>query len=102
AAHPRRAAHGRRSPGGPAAPRARPARRPRRRRPEAARRTAAQPGGAVRERGLMGSRQTRPPGEIWLRFLSGPDIDTLGLTDAEIVQAVEDVVAAHGRGETVF
>jgi len=40
--------------------------------------------------------------EIWLRFLSGPDIDTLGLTNAEIVQAVEDVVAAHGRGETVF
>src|SRR4051794_29420460 len=56
----------------------------------------------------MGSRQARPPGgarppgEIWLRFLSGPDIDTLGLTSTEIVQAVEDVVAAHGRGETVF
>jgi len=40
--------------------------------------------------------------EIWLRFLSGPDIDTLGLTDDEIVAAVEDVVAAHGRGQTVF
>ena len=41
-------------------------------------------------------------GEIWLRFLSGPDIDDLGLTSAEIVDAVESVVGAHGRGETVF
>ena len=40
--------------------------------------------------------------EIWLRFLSGPDIDGLGLTRADIVGAVESVVAAHGRGETVF
>lgn len=40
--------------------------------------------------------------EIWLRFLSGPDIDALGLTRTEIVDAVEGVVAAHGRGETVF
>ena len=40
--------------------------------------------------------------EIWLRFLSGPDIDELGLTNAEIVDAVESVVGAHGRGETVF
>jgi alanine dehydrogenase len=40
--------------------------------------------------------------QIHLRFLSGPDIDGLGLTRAEIVAAVEDVVAAHGRGETVF
>ena len=40
--------------------------------------------------------------EIWLRFLSGPDIDSLGLTRTEIVDAVESVVAAHGRGETVF
>ncbi|MGA8210795.1 MAG: ornithine cyclodeaminase family protein [Nocardioidaceae bacterium] len=39
---------------------------------------------------------------LWLRFLSGPDIDGLGVTRAEIVDAVEDVVAAHGRGETVF
>ena len=40
--------------------------------------------------------------EIWLRFLSGPDIDALALTRTEIVDAVEAVVAAHGRGETVF
>jgi alanine dehydrogenase len=40
--------------------------------------------------------------EIWLRFLSGPDIDSLAITRAEIVRAVESVVAAHGRGETVF
>jgi alanine dehydrogenase len=40
--------------------------------------------------------------EIWLRFLSGPDIDELGLTRREIVDSVEAVVGAHGRGETVF
>jgi len=40
--------------------------------------------------------------ELWLRFLSGPDIDALGLTSEEIVTAVEDVVAAHGRGQTTF
>jgi ornithine cyclodeaminase len=39
---------------------------------------------------------------LWLRFLSGPDIDGLALTRREIVDAVESVVAAHGRGETVF
>lgn len=40
--------------------------------------------------------------QIWLRFLSGPDIDELALTRREVVDAVEAVVAAHGRGETVF
>jgi len=40
--------------------------------------------------------------EIWLRFLSGPDVESLQLTRAEIIAAVEGVVAAHGRGETVF
>jgi ornithine cyclodeaminase len=45
---------------------------------------------------------TRPAGEIWLRFLSGPDIDALALTSTDIIDAVESVVAAHGRGETVF
>jgi alanine dehydrogenase len=39
---------------------------------------------------------------IWLRFLSGPDIDSLAISRPEIVDAVEAVVAAHGRGETVF
>lgn len=40
--------------------------------------------------------------DLWLRFLAGPDIDSLSLTRSEIVDAVESVVAAHGRGETVF
>ncbi len=40
--------------------------------------------------------------QIWLRFLSGPDVDELALARREIVDAVEAVVAAHGRGETVF
>jgi ornithine cyclodeaminase len=39
---------------------------------------------------------------IHLRFLSGPDIDGLGVTRADVLTAVEAVVAAHGRGETVF
>jgi len=43
-----------------------------------------------------------PSDPLWLRFLSGPDIEELGLTRAEIVDAAADVVAAHGRGETVF
>jgi ornithine cyclodeaminase len=36
--------------------------------------------------------------ELWLRFLSGPDIDALGLSNAEIVAAVEGAVRAHGEG----
>ena len=39
---------------------------------------------------------------LWLRFLSGPDIDSLGLTNAEIVAAVEDAVRAHGDGRVVL
>jgi len=39
---------------------------------------------------------------LWLRFVSGPDIEQLGLTPADVVAAATDVVAAHGRGETVF
>jgi len=39
---------------------------------------------------------------LWLRFLSGPDIDSLKITRAEIVGAVEHVVAEHGKGNTVF
>jgi alanine dehydrogenase len=39
---------------------------------------------------------------IWLRFLSGPDIDGLGISRTEIVDAVSDVMAAHGQGQTVF
>ena len=37
-------------------------------------------------------------GGLWLRFLSGPDIDSLGLSHPEIVAAVEDAVRAHGDG----
>lgn len=40
--------------------------------------------------------------ELSLRFVSGPDIEALALTPAEVIDAVADVVAAHGRGETVF
>jgi alanine dehydrogenase len=39
---------------------------------------------------------------IWLRFVSGLDIDALGITRTEIVDAVSNVMAAHGRGQTVF
>jgi len=41
-------------------------------------------------------------GGLWLRFLSGPDIDSLRLTHAEIVAAVEDAVRAHGDGRVVL
>jgi alanine dehydrogenase len=39
---------------------------------------------------------------LWIRFLSGPDVDDLGLTGAEIVDAVEGAVLAHGEGRVVF
>jgi ornithine cyclodeaminase len=39
---------------------------------------------------------------IHLRFLSGPDVDGLAITNAEVIAAVEAVVDAHGRGRTVF
>jgi ornithine cyclodeaminase/alanine dehydrogenase-like protein (mu-crystallin family) len=38
---------------------------------------------------------------LWLRFLSGPDIDAVGLSNADIVTAVEDAVRAHGEGRVV-
>ena len=40
-------------------------------------------------------------GGLWIRFLSGPDIDALGLSNAEIIDAVEDAVRAHGDGRAV-
>ena len=46
-------------------------------------------------------RPDRASGELWLRFLSGPDIDALGLSNADIVAAVEDAVRAHGEGRAV-
>jgi alanine dehydrogenase len=36
-------------------------------------------------------------GALQIRFLSGPDIDSLGLTSGEIVDAVEGAVRAHGQ-----
>jgi alanine dehydrogenase len=39
---------------------------------------------------------------LWIRFLSGPDIDALGLSNADIVDAVEGAVRAHGEGRVVF
>ncbi|QWF79938.1 ornithine cyclodeaminase family protein [Amycolatopsis sp. CA-230715] len=40
--------------------------------------------------------------KVWMRYLSGADIDSLGITDADIVGAVEDVLADHGTGRVVF
>ncbi len=42
------------------------------------------------------------PGGLWLRFLSGPDIAGLGLTGAEIIDAVEGAVRAHGEGRAII
>jgi alanine dehydrogenase len=39
--------------------------------------------------------------DLWLRFLSGPDIDSLGISNAEILAAVEEAVRAHGDGRAV-
>jgi len=39
---------------------------------------------------------------IWLRFVSGPDIDDLAITRREVVDAVEAAVRAHGQGAVVF
>ncbi len=44
----------------------------------------------------------RAAGGLWLRFLSGPDIEALGITNAEIVAAAEDAVRAHGDGRAVL
>jgi ornithine cyclodeaminase/alanine dehydrogenase-like protein (mu-crystallin family) len=53
---------------------------------------------------LIGARPEFPDraaGELWLRFLSGPDIDSLGLSSAEIIAAVEGAVRAHGDGRAI-
>jgi alanine dehydrogenase len=39
---------------------------------------------------------------LFLRFLSGPDIDSLGIGSLDVVDAVEKVIESHGRGDTVF
>lgn len=50
----------------------------------------------------MSAGSARADGSLWLRFLSGPDIDSLGLSNAEIVAAVEGAVRAHGEGQVVI
>lgn len=40
--------------------------------------------------------------EIWLHYLNALDIEALGITDAEILSAVEGALAAQGRNETVI
>jgi len=37
-----------------------------------------------------------------LRFVSGPDVDALGVGRAEILAAVEDAVRAQGEGRVVL
>jgi ornithine cyclodeaminase len=39
---------------------------------------------------------------LWIRFLSGPDIDGLEIPNSEIIAAVEDAVRAHGDGRVVI
>jgi len=43
-----------------------------------------------------------PEQALWLRFVSGPDVEALGLTRPEIVAAVESAVRDHGEGRVVF
>lgn len=40
--------------------------------------------------------------EIYLTYLNGPDIESLNMTDAEILKAIEDALDAQGRGKTVI
>ena len=41
-------------------------------------------------------------GTLWIRFLSGPDIEGLGISNADILAAVEDAVRAHGDAQVVL
>ncbi len=40
--------------------------------------------------------------ELWLRFVSGPDVDALAITRAEVFGAVEGAVLAQGEGKVVL
>ena len=40
--------------------------------------------------------------ELWLRFISGPDVEALAITRAEIFDAVKDAVRAQGEGQVVL
>jgi alanine dehydrogenase len=50
---------------------------------------------------MAANRRSDPMPGLWIRFLSGPDIDLLGLAHAEIVAAVEDAVRMHGERRAV-
>jgi len=39
---------------------------------------------------------------VYIHYLNGPDIAALGITDAEILQAIETSLAAQGRGECII
>jgi ornithine cyclodeaminase len=43
-----------------------------------------------------------PAGPMTIDYLNGPDVAALGLTDDEILSAVESGLAAQGRGQTVI
>ncbi|HLK02751.1 MAG TPA: hypothetical protein VKU39_22970 [Streptosporangiaceae bacterium] len=38
---------------------------------------------------------------MWIRFLSGPDVDALALPNQEIITAVRDAFRAHGESRVV-
>jgi len=40
--------------------------------------------------------------EIWITWLGGPEVEALNLTNDEILGAIEESLAAQGRGETVI
>ncbi|MEP6969361.1 MAG: ornithine cyclodeaminase family protein, partial [Betaproteobacteria bacterium] len=39
---------------------------------------------------------------VHIHYLNGPDIESLGITDAEVLQAIEGSLASQGRGECVI
>jgi len=41
-------------------------------------------------------------GSLWLRFLSDADIEALGISNADVLAAVEDAVRTHGDGRVVL
>jgi ornithine cyclodeaminase len=40
--------------------------------------------------------------ELYIRYLNGPDIEAIALTDAEIIAAVEDALRAQGDKQTII
>ena len=48
----------------------------------------------------MSTNGAMPP--VYVDFLNRFDIEDLHITDAEIIAAIEDALAAQGRGETVI